>query len=506
MKKGKSFILGSLSVIAFVIYTMLMLLSYTSTGVNIAYDNEVPTLVKDSVVLNLFIVLLILALFFFTYKLINKFYLNINTTALALAIAILMMAISIVWILSSNTYPYADSYACTYFAHYFNDGNYFGLNKGEYCSIHQHQLGLIFIIQILFKLFGDGNYKAFQIMNAVSLGLLVISGDMIIKNMHFVIDKKRCEIYYLILMLFCIPLYIYTDFVYGEMLTITFMFLTLWMLLAYLNKHKWYNLVLCVVGGFVACFVRRNTIIFIIACAIMLIIKFVFEKDKYVLFSLLSIILAAILSIFVPNAIYGSHIPDDASDMPSTLYIAMGLQGDAGWYNSYNYETYKYLNFDYVEANNWATYYIEQTLTDFSTNKAKAFKFFKNKINSQWNVPMFQCLNMNHEFNGTPGRFATLVYDGFLNSIMNVIANCHHLFIYSSCFIFIIYSFKNRDKLNLEDYILLVFIVGGFLFSIMWEAKSRYILPYYVAMIPYSALMIDLFINKIIKINNKLRI
>ena len=284
------------------------------------------------------------------------------------------------------------------------------------------------------------------------------------------------------------------------------MFLTLWMLLAYLNKHKWYNLVLCVVGGFVACFVRRNTIIFIIACAIMLIIKLVFEKDKYVLFSLLSIILAAILSIFVPNAIYGSHIPDDASDMPSTLYIAMGLQGDAGWYNSYNYETYKYLNFDYVEANNWATYYIEQTLTDFSTNKAKAFKFFKNKINSQWNVPMFQCLNMNHEFNGTPGRFATLVYDGFLNSIMNVIANCHHLFIYSTCFIFIIYSFKNRDKLNLEDYILLVFIVGGFLFSIMWEAKSRYILPYYVAMIPYSALMIDLFINKLIKINNKLRI
>ena len=503
MKKGKSFILGGLSVIAFVIFTILLLFSYTNTGVNITYDEEIPLIIKDNFLLNVAILIVIILLFYSLHKVINKFYKKININILLILTTLIITSSSLIWIFSSNTYPQADSYACTYFAHYFNDGNYFGLNKGEYCSIHQHQLGLIFIIQILFKLFGDGNYKAFQIMNAISLGILVISGDMIIRNLHFDADKKRCEIYYLALMLFCIPLYIYTDFVYGDMLTITFMFLTLWMLLAYLNRHKWCNLLLCIVCGFVACFARRNTLIFIIACAIILAIKLLLEKDKYVLLSLLSVILAAILSVVVPNTIYGSHIPEDAFDMPSTLYIAMGLQGDVGWYNSYNYETYKYLNFDPIEANNWAKANIEQSLVNFSNDKDKAFAFFKNKINIQWNVPMFQCLNMNHEFNGSPGRLAALVYDGFLNNVINIIANCHHLFIYSSCFIFLIYSFKNRGILHLEDYILMVFIVGGFLFSIIWEAKSRYILPYYVAMIPYAAIMVDLFINKLVKFNNK---
>lgn len=498
MKKGKNFVLGGLSIIAFIIYTILLLLSYTSTGINTNYEDEFPTVINDNVLFNILVIVVIIVLFYCLLKLIDKFYKKINTTILLIIVTVFMVVASIIWIFSSNTYPYADAYACTYFAHYFNEGNYFGLNKGEYCSIHQHQLGLITIMRIIFKLFGDNNYKAFQIMNALALGLLVISGDMIIRNMHFDVDKKKCELIYLLLMLLCIPLYIYTDFVYGEMLTIAFMFTTMWMLLAYLNNHKWHQLLLYIISGFISCFVRRNTIIFIIACIIILIIKLIIDRNKFVLYSLLSIILAGSLSILVPNTMYGKYIPDDAKGMPPIMYVAMGLQGEAGWYNSYSYETYKYLNYDSVEASNWAIDNINDSLNTFNNDKTKAYTFFKNKINSQWNVPMFQCLNMNCEFNGTPGRLASLIYDGSLNKIMNTIANYYHLFIYTSCFIFIIYSFKNREKMNLEDYILLVFVIGGFLFSIMWEAKARYILPYFVAMIPYSAITIDLILEKFI--------
>ena len=182
--------------------------------------------------------------------------------------------------------------------------------------------------------------------------------------------------------------------------------------------------------------------------------------------------------------------------MPATLHIAMGLQGEAGWYNSYNYETYKYLDYDPIEANKWAKDSINESLTAFSKDKEKALNFFYQKINTQWNVPMFQCLIMNHEFNGNPGHLASLVYEGNLNNLLNIVSNYYHLFIITTCFIFVIYSFKNRKHLQLEDYIFLVFIIGGFLFSVMWEAKARYILPYFVAMIPYSAITIGLFLNK----------
>ena len=42
--------------------------------------------------------------------------------------------------------------------------------------------------------------------------------------------------------------------------------------------------------------------------------------------------------------------------------------------------------------------------------------------------------------------------------------------------------------MKMENWILLIAIVGGFLFSIIWEAMSRYVLPYAVYTIPLAAI------------------
>ncbi len=496
MQKFKNFIIGFISIVGCLIFALLTYLSYTTTLVNIGYDDEIPSLIQDNILINILIILLITTLLYFLNKLLNKIIKHLNTNILLILSCIVISGISIIWILSSNTYPDADQYTCALYADELNMGNFEGLLMGQYLGMHHHQLGLVSVLRIVFTLFGTYNYRAFQIINAISLSLLVVSGFMIIKNIHFDIDKKKTQIYYLILILLCIPLYIYTDFVYGEILTISFMFLAMWMLLAYLNKHKWYNLLLCLVSGFICCLVRRNTIIFIIACALILIVKLIIERNKYVLYALLTIILAGILSFVAPSIQYGKYIPHDSKEMPSSLYIAMGLRGENGYYEGYNLTTYRNCKFDTQKANQVATTYINQRLTYFTKHKDVAYKFFYNKINTQWNVPMYQCLIMNHRFNGTPGGLAISIYTGKLNVLFNVIANCYHLFIITTCLIFVIYSFKNRKDLHLEDYIFLVFIIGGFLFSIMWEAKARYILPYFIAMIPYSAIMVSTIFKK----------
>ena len=473
-----------------------MLLAYTATLINNDYSEEIPIALKDNIFLNILIIILIFSFIYLINKLLNKFIDKINTNVLLVITSLIMICISIIWILSSNSTPDADQeYICIY-ADEFNHGNFEGLLMGQYLGMHHHQLGMVSVLRIIFTLFGDYNYRAFQIINALALGLLVISGDMLIRNMHFNINKKKTEIYYLLLMLLCIPLYIYTDFVYGEILTIAFMFLTMWMLLAYLNKHKWYNLLICLLAGTISCLVRRNTIIFIIACALILIIKVIIEHNRYVISSLVTIILAGLLSFVIPSIQYGKYIPHDSKEMPSSLYIAMGLQGEAGYWNSYNQDLFIASGYDYEIANNIAKEDIKNSLNNLFSDHTKTYSFFNSKISEQWNVPMFQCLVMNHVFDKEPGKFATSIYYHSLNMFCGTIANYLHLFVYSSCFIFVIYSFKNRKQLLLEDYIFLVFIIGGFLFSIMWEAKARYILPYFVAMIPYSAIVIGLLFNK----------
>ena len=44
-----------------------------------------------------------------------------------------------------------------------------------------------------------------------------------------------------------------------------------------------------------------------------------------------------------------------------------------------------------------------------------------------------------------------------------------------------------KNKVKLCTFVWLVAVIGGFLFSLVWEGGARYNLPYAVALIPYAA-------------------
>ena len=56
---------------------------------------------------------------------------------------------------------------------------------------------------------------------------------------------------------------------------------------------------------------------------------------------------------------------------------------------------------------------------------------------------------------------------------------------------------KNRKNISMEVIFLLTIFVGGFTFHILWEAKSRYIIPYIIVLIPIASInMENIFQNK----------
>lgn len=479
MARFKNFVIGFLSILFLLIFSFLFCLSLFTTGLNLTYESEVPIMVKDNLFINIILILITAILFYYLYKFIKKY---INRNIFLIICVIACVGFSILWVLSSNVEPDADQTAVCLFAHYFNDLNYFGLNRGEYVGIYQQQLGLISIIQLVYKMFGDNNYRAFQLLNTLFIGLFIISNDMIIRNFDFEY-KEDAEIIYLILSITFIPLFIYSDYVYGEIISIGTISMCFWMLISYRNKEKLYKLVLVIISGFLACYVRLNSIIFIIAAFLIIMMSLIISYNPKKLVLLFGVVLMGILAITVPKIIYGHYIPDDSYTMPATLHISMGMQDEAGWFNSYNTNTYQIVNFDPIEADNWAREDIKNRVDYFKKNPSIGLNFYYNKINLQWNSPMMQSLWMNHKFNGTPGRFAASFYEGNINSILNVISSCHQMFVYLMCIIFSLSVFINRKMIKMEELIFIVFVIGGFFFSILWEAKTRYILPYYSALL-----------------------
>lgn len=63
--------------------------------------------------------------------------------------------------------------------------------------------------------------------------------------------------------------------------------------------------------------------------------------------------------------------------------------------------------------------------------------------------------------------------------------NGYQLLIYGSVLAFVIVGLKKRCPL--ERYLLLIAVFGGFLFSVLWEGKARYVYPYFLMMIPYAS-------------------
>ena len=50
---------------------------------------------------------------------------------------------------------------------------------------------------------------------------------------------------------------------------------------------------------------------------------------------------------------------------------------------------------------------------------------------------------------------------------------------------------KYRNNLTNEMILLIIVFVGGFLFHILWEAKSRYIISYILILIPFASVCIE---------------
>ena len=59
-----------------------------------------------------------------------------------------------------------------------------------------------------------------------------------------------------------------------------------------------------------------------------------------------------------------------------------------------------------------------------------------------------------------------------------------------SCGCCLLFLLQNRKNVSLEVLLLITIFIGGFMFHTLWEGKSRYIIPYVVAIMPVAAISI----------------
>ena len=455
---------------------------------NIELTNEYVYKFNDGIITNILFVIVCFAVIAFLIKreiIISK----ISTKKIAIIFSVLAVIISIIWVITTKTAPQADSKAVCYAAMNFNAGDYTDLARGEYVAKYPQQLGLITVMRVLFKLFGDYNYLSFQLLSCLAVFPIVYCTYEIISILSN--QNKKIELIGIAIAFLCLPLYMYTSYVYGEILSTAFIVIAFMLLMKCYNDFSIAKLVMLALTVMFAVMIRQNSVIAIIAMVGVVIFKaIVNDKRKVSLLLALAIMVGVMSHSILIKALYDKHWPDDATHLPATLWIAMGTNNDilcAGWNNGLGSIVFEESGYDEQASKDAAAYVIKSFKKLCLDNPSFAVDFYNRKITSQWCAPMYQGIVMNSYIEGEQSVIAhEIFYNQRVWHVFDAFMNIYQLIVYISILGLMIHCLK-KDY-GLEFYVGLITVFGGFLFSIIWEAKTRYIFPYLIMMLPYAAI------------------
>lgn len=397
-----------------------------------------------------------------------------------------LTGLGLLWVLISKTVPQADQWMCCELAKAMNRGDYSSLQPGGYAAMYSHQLGLISWLRVLHVLFGEGMVVAFQIFNVLMIPLLVICGDQLIDEI--VKPPLQRQAAGLLLTLFCLfaPMLLYTPFVYGDLSSAALTFLAAVLLLKCLRRFRWRWGIGLALAMASAMALRTNTMIFVIAAGVVLTVRLIGGKRPAVLKTTLCLAAGVLLwrgSLFLLYDRYQTP----QSTMPSLLWIAMGTQQSdlgPGWYNAYNLATFRASGWQRQPAQDAAIACLQQFVRQLYADPHAGLRFYLQKIQTQWNVPMVQALAMNNRFAQSPSPLVASVYFKGGRELLDGLMNFVQLAVYAGA----AWGLIQDRKKTIPGQLLMITVFGGFLFSLLWEAKARYVLPYQLMLLPYAAL------------------
>lgn len=420
---------------------------------------------------------------------------------------------------------------------------------------------------IIYKIIGIADPIVIRYINVFSIAIITFMLYKI-TNIIYKDERRNKIVILFSLLFIQFPLlstFVYGDII-GLMFVLIAVYQTLCVIKK--EKNKILHSVFAGISMGFAILVRTNYSIFLIATIIYLIFNIIKEiiKTKYdkenidniksnIIKIIFGIIIICILSISPINIIkkyMESKYPDDIvsnRSHPLVSYLLMGARtkidyASHGWWSAEIIELWnKYIGentaktkeelrtyletvkkdgsgFEKLKKEQWKEYF--ELIKNYIKKPNTMFDFYSEKILSMWTETTFQSIWTNDVMFRMKiydadilGKTAKELYFGNTREIYQEYCKALIILIYFGAFIEILnnrkiikdgeekYNIDNRF-INMEKLYLTIIFLGGFAFHILWEAKSRYIIPYVIILFPLATGLIDVIINN--KIVNKIKL
>lgn len=376
------------------------------------------------------------------------------------------------------------------YTNFYSTSEYYG--NYSYYQYYPHRLGYVFFAEILYRVFGtESSDILFQIPNVIALDALYIGLVVLSKRIFHNSTVTNMTALGLI---FCLqPMFMTTNpygYLIGAALTVWSVYCTV----RYIQENSLKHAGIAVLLTALAVVIYFNNIIPLAAICIALVLHTI---DKKKLTALAVAAVMVFCSVGAQRLIIYSYAQRSETtlntEISPTLYAYMGISNSTmapGWYNSLAIQTLRDADMDLETANTVAKQGISNRLAQLSSEGSLA-DYIKKKFLSQLNEPSFESIWVSqvrgHNLNeGVElSKAVTSVYTGGLHEILDIWFAYYDMIIYFGFAAGMIWMIAKR-KLDPGTVILPVTVLGGVLFHMIFEAKSQYMLPYFVFLIPYA--------------------
>ena len=485
-----------------------------------------------------FILFFLALLILFIVSLRKKFLRYISPQVVASISALFYLWTGLVLIYRVDPAIRADAKFCFEAAVGFLNNDYSSLERGGYLFENAHQIGFVLYEMLLAHISQDIRFVYF-----INLVLTLVNNLLIVRLTSIMTgeNEEAIKLASLLSLLFLPQLY-FILFGYNQTISITLMLLSSVMLGRFLRQHGIPSMLFMIITAYLAACVRGNASIFIIAECIIILLHYLRRKaaaekelrkrsenpdyrysdepvpaprrNRLCLMALILLLTAMVLSgptmRLAGERVTGQEMPQQ---LPKHMWIAMGMQGGdlaPGWYNGYIYRTYRNNDYNMALTSEMAKQEISDRIQVFAGNPGLMLFFYSQKIISTWCEPTFESVwsgpleDMNQHIDG---KLLHALYTG--GKPYSVYCNyCAlidlPLYIGAAIGAFALLTglvwprTKNRNKKDRRSKVLspacldmllfpALFLIGGFLFHILWETKSQYAMVYIYMLIPLTS-------------------
>lgn len=398
----------------------------------------------------------------------------------------LWLAGTLVFLLGANVRQMYDFAYVSEAAQLFAQGNYKPMEI-DYFNVYSYQLGICFPMEVLLRFFPGLNLNLFmQGLNAV---LSIATAGVLAALAQMIFDGRPVRRAVILLSVLFLPMMLYSIYVYG---TLPMLFLTACAMLCfvrYLRARSAKDALAYALLIALAYMLKPNAAVPLIAMGIAAALDVMTSRDwKLLGFAALSIALAAALSWGVIAQYELRSGVKLTGDVSMLARLVMGLQDGgpaAGWFNRY---TERFFGFDVTaeQERAIASADLAARLAQMRADPRMAASFFCDKLLSQWLEPTYSTMWYGNlcEKTGTLAK-AVFAQDGFARALLEGYMKISQQALYLLAAVGM--AGMMRERRDAAQLILPLTILGGFLYHMIFEAKSQYIYVYAMMMIPLAA-------------------